>query len=94
LSLPVGQVANAKAALEAEAGILSVEEIARHDGVATLTAYPRPNTLIVENVSALARAERWDVKELYAEAGRLDDVFRAITTPDAQRARERVGASA
>jgi len=34
------------------------------------------------------------VKELYAEAGRLDDVFRAITTPDAQRARERTGAAA
>jgi ABC-2 type transport system ATP-binding protein len=33
-------------------------------------------------------AEKWDVKELYAEAGRLDDVFRAITTHDAARARE------
>ena len=61
---------------------------------ATLTAYPRANALIVEHVSALASAERWDVKELYAEAGRLDDVFRAITTPDAQRARERTGAAA
>ena len=49
--------------------------------MATLTAYPRANALIVEDVSALASAERWDVKELYAEAGRLDDVFRAITTP-------------
>jgi hypothetical protein len=29
------------------------------------------------------------VKELYAEAGRLDDVFRALTTHDAQRMRER-----
>jgi len=32
------------------------------------------------------------VRELYAEAGRLDDVFRAITTTDAQRARERAAA--
>jgi ABC-2 type transport system ATP-binding protein len=94
LSLPVGQIAGAKAALEAQPGVLSVEEVARHDGIATLTAYPRANALIVEGVSALASAERWDVKELYAEAGRLDDVFRAITTPDAQRARERVGAAA
>jgi len=91
LSLPIEQIAGAKAALEAQPGVLSVEEIARHNGVATLTAYPRANTLIVEHVSALASAERWDVKELYAEAGRLDDVFRAITTPDAQRARERAG---
>jgi ABC-2 type transport system ATP-binding protein len=36
----------------------------------------------------MAVAEKWDVKELYAEAGRLDDVFRAITTHDADRARE------
>jgi hypothetical protein len=27
------------------------------------------------------------VKELYAEAGRLDEVFRAVTTHDAARAR-------
>ncbi len=29
--------------------------------------------------------EKWDVKELHAEAGRLDEVFRAITTHDAVR---------
>ena len=45
--------------------------------------------LIIEHVSALAAAGRWDVKELYAEAGRLDDVFRSLTTQDTQRARER-----
>ena len=46
------------------------------------------NPLLVEDISAMASRERWDVKELYAEAGRLDDVFRAITTHDAARARE------
>ncbi len=91
IALPVGQAAAAKAALQAQSGIASVEEGPRNDGVATLTAYPRDNALIVEQVSALAHAEQWDVKQLYAEAGRLDDVFRAITTPDAQRARERAG---
>jgi ABC-2 type transport system ATP-binding protein len=93
ITLPVGEIAAAKAALEAQQVIVSVEEVARHDGVASLTAFPRANTLIVENVIALAGAERWDVKELYAETGRLEDVFRAITTPDAQRARERAGAA-
>jgi ABC-2 type transport system ATP-binding protein len=43
--------------------------------------------LLIEEVSAVAASERWDVKEFYAEAGRLDDVFRAITTPDASRAK-------
>ena len=36
----------------------------------------------------MASREGWDVKELYAEPGRLDEVFRAVTTNDAARARE------
>ena len=38
--------------------------------------------------------EHWDEQELYADAGRLDDVFRSLTTPDTQRARERAGVAA
>ena len=75
-------------------GVLGVEEIARANGMATITAFPRESALIIEDVSALATAEKWDVKELYAEAGRLEEVFRALTTHDTQRARERAGAAA
>ena len=89
LSLPVDQVAAAKAALQSQPSIGSVEEVARYDGVAKLTAYPRGSELIIDDVTALAQAGKWDVRELYAEAGRLDDVFRALTTQDTQRARER-----
>jgi ABC-2 type transport system ATP-binding protein len=53
-----------------------------------LTAFPKSGALLIENVSAMAVQERWDVRELYAEPGRLDEVFRAITTHDAARARE------
>jgi ABC-2 type transport system ATP-binding protein len=69
--------------------VLSVEDVSRTDGVATITAFPRASTLIIEDVSGLASREDWDVKELYAEAGRLDEVFRALTTHDTQRLRER-----
>ncbi|HYM18259.1 MAG TPA: ABC transporter ATP-binding protein [Micropepsaceae bacterium] len=89
LSLPADQAAAAKARLEKEANVLSVEETSRVDGIATITAFPRASALIIEDLTALAAAERWDVKELYAEAGRLDEVFRALTTHDAQRVRER-----
>jgi len=89
LSLPVEQAKAAKEKLEAQPAIVAVEEIARHDGVVTITAFPLGTELIVDAVSALAQAENWDVRELYAEAGRLDDVFRALTTHDTQRARER-----
>jgi len=95
LTLPADLAPIAKARLLALTGVLSVEDISQTDGVITMTAFPRASTLIIEDVSALAAQEKWDVREFYAEAGRLDDVFRALTTHDTQRARERrVGAAA
>jgi ABC-2 type transport system ATP-binding protein len=77
------------------ADLVPVEDVSRTNGVATITAFPRASTLIIEDVSGLASHEKWDVKELYAEAGRLDEVFRALTTHDTQRLRERrAGAAA
>jgi hypothetical protein len=35
-------------------------------------------------VSALALARSWPLKGLYAEPGRLDEVFERLTTPDAR----------
>jgi gliding motility-associated transport system ATP-binding protein len=94
LSLPLQQADIAVTALRKQPGIASVEQVSRGDDVATLTAYPKNSELIIERVSQLALSEHWDVRELYAEAGRLDDVFRSITTSDAKRARERVEAFA
>ena len=94
LSLPAQQAGTAAASLRRQPGIVSVEEVSGGEGLTRLTAYPKNSELIIERVSQLALSEHWDVRELYAEAGRLDDVFRAITTPDAQRARERVEAFA
>jgi len=95
LTLPADLVPAAKEKLAALPGVLSVEDVSRTDGVATITAFPRASTLIIEDVSGLASHEKWDVKELYAEAGRLDEVFRALTTHDTQRLRERrAGATA
>ena len=94
LSVPVQQAEAAANALRRQPGIASVEQTSGAADIATLTAYPNRNELIIERVSQLALSEHWDVRELYAEAGRLDDVFRAITTPDAQRARERAEALA
>jgi len=89
LTIPAEQVAVAKARLEQEPGVLAVEETSRIDGIVRITAFPRGSALIIEHLSALAVAEKWDVKELYAEPGRLDEVFRALTTNDAQRLREK-----
>jgi len=71
-----GALAKARAALAALAAVASVELNERE---MRLTAFPRPNQVVLPAVSELAARERWDLKELHLEAGRLDEVFRAIT---------------
>jgi ABC-2 type transport system ATP-binding protein len=89
MTVPTALAPIAKEKLQALPGVLTVDDVSQTNGLATITAFPRAATLIIEEVSALAGREEWDVKELYAEAGRLDDVFRALTTHDTQRIRER-----
>jgi ABC-2 type transport system ATP-binding protein len=88
LALPASQAEGAKAKLKALPTVAAVEQIGRADGTVELTAFPKSGALLIEDVSRLAANEKWDLKELYAEAGRLDEVFRAITTHDIARARE------
>jgi ABC-2 type transport system ATP-binding protein len=88
LALPPANIDGVRARLKALSSVASVDQQQRSDGTIELTAFPRSGALLIEDISALATAERWDVRELYAEPGRLDEVFRAITTHDAARARE------
>jgi gliding motility-associated transport system ATP-binding protein len=88
LTLPAAQADAVKAKLKSVAAAASVEQGAIKEGLAELTVFPKSGALLIEDVSRLAASEKWDVKELYAEPGRLDEVFRAITTHDATRARE------
>jgi ABC-2 type transport system ATP-binding protein len=88
LTLPSSQAEKAKAKLKSLGAVASVEQAPASGGLSQLTAFPTNGHLLIEDVSALAVAEKWDVKELYAEAGRLDEVFRALTTHDTARARE------
>jgi ABC-2 type transport system ATP-binding protein len=85
LTLPAAQGDAASAKLKSLHTVASVEQATRPDGNVQLTAFPKSGALLIEDVSAMAVREKWDVKELYAEAGRLDEVFRAITTHDAAR---------
>jgi ABC-2 type transport system ATP-binding protein len=87
LQLPEKQADSVAARVKAMPDVADVEQ-STSDGSATITAFPKDGALLIEEISAMAARENWDVKELYAEAGRLDEVFRAITTHDATRARE------
>ncbi len=86
LTLPQNEVDGASAKLKALPNVAQIERKAFGDAV-RLTAFPKSGALLIEAVSALAAREGWTVKELYAEAGRLDEVFRAVTTSDAARAK-------
>ena len=46
-------------------------------------SFPRDGQDVVAEVADLARAHRWQVTLLRVEHGRLDDVFRTITTAPA-----------
>ena len=87
VTLPAPEAAAAIAKLKALATVASVEQNGPEDGVVRVTAFPKSGALLIEDISALAVREKWTVRELYAEAGRLDDVFRAITTQDTARAK-------
>jgi len=87
LVLPPAQTEDVVAKLRALPQVASIEQANRADTSVEITAFPRKGAMLIEEIGALAVRETWDVKELYAEAGRLDDVFRSLTTHDAARAR-------
>lgn len=70
-------------ALETLHGVTAIEERKLGPDEVALTLFPAKGELLIENVSALVMAQGLSVKGLYAEAGRLDEVFRRLTTPDA-----------
>ncbi len=54
------------------------------NGENRFTIFPKDGAVLIEKVSGQATAAGWDVKALYAEEGRLDEVFRTLTTSDAE----------
>jgi ABC-2 type transport system ATP-binding protein len=86
MTLAKGEAEAAAAKMKSLASVAQVERKALGEDV-QLTAFPKSGALPIEAVSALVSREGWTVKALYAEAGRLDEVFRAITTSDAARAK-------
>src|SRR5215468_9083301 len=71
------QLAAARAALAELPAVASVETSERD---ARLTALPRAGATILPEVSELAARTGLKLKELHLESGRLDEVFRTITS--------------
>ena len=73
-------LAHARQLVEALPEVASVEMDPR-DG--TLTALPRPGQMPLAAIAELAARSGWTLRELHLESGRLDEVFRAVTRPEA-----------
>ncbi len=85
-------------ALPEELGEAPSDALKKIDGVADVvlekgthgetrfTLLPKDGAILIEKVSGHAASAGWDVKALYVEEGRLDEVFRTLTTPDADLA--------
>jgi ABC-2 type transport system ATP-binding protein len=72
-------------ALSGLANVLSVERLAKENGHIQLRALPKNGAAIASDVAAVLAERSLPVAELYIERGRLDDVFRQITTGEADR---------
>lgn len=83
LVVPDDHAARIRAEIETLPGVVGVEDLKLDGETVSLTAFPEGEALIIEPVSALAVAKGWPLRGLYAEPGRLDEVFRRLTTPDA-----------
>jgi ABC-2 type transport system ATP-binding protein len=77
-----GSPADAAASLMRLPGVAEVEPIDDDEGKA-LMIFARNGRPIVAEVTDLVRTAGWQVRELRLERGRLDDVFRSITTSKA-----------
>lgn len=80
LRLAAAQSEKAKGAIEAVAGVDRVVEVASEGDFANFTAYPKNGQVVVDQVSAALKTAEIDVLEIQAERGRLDEVFRRLTT--------------
>lgn len=85
-----------RAELSRVQGVADVEELGPSNGTAEFMVFPKSGRAIVADVSQCVRAKGWQVDGLRVEAGRLDEVFRKVTSaaaddsprggkPDAER---------
>jgi ABC-2 type transport system ATP-binding protein len=82
IRVATGQADAVKRALESSKAISKVETISAANGQSQLRALPKNGAVIATDVASLIREKSIVVDEIYVERGKLDDVFRQITTPD------------
>lgn len=85
MDIAAADVDAARSSLQELEGLVEIAESKAPSEATRFTLFPSdPTKLLIEDVSALAVDKNWNVKALYAEEGRLDEVFRSLTTSDAE----------
>jgi ABC-2 type transport system ATP-binding protein len=80
LRVPVDLAQRAEDVLRPLPDVAQVETVGQVNGAAELLVRPANGRSITAEVGAAMRMSHIDVEELHTERGRLDDVFRGITT--------------
>ncbi|NNF67768.1 MAG: hypothetical protein HKM98_09700 [Gammaproteobacteria bacterium] len=63
----------------------AVQQISRIEGDGqSITAFPRSGAMLLPRITELANSQQWKLDELHLERGRLDEVFRDITSAGAE----------
>ncbi len=78
-----GDAERLRTALSQMPGVASIETAPAAPGQVALIIIPEAGITLVDSIGARARAGGWPLHHIYAEAGRLDEVFRSLTTGDA-----------
>ncbi len=85
LSMPSQHAQSAQERIKALPSVAALEQQPSSDSLVRLLVIPRNGSSIVNEIGKLVQAHRWEVDELHAETGRLDEVFRSITTGERSR---------
>jgi ABC-2 type transport system ATP-binding protein len=78
--LPGDQADACRGRISAIEGVASVEVVSDGSGATRLIAFSQSGGVIIDRVSAQLRGSDFRIDELRVERGRLDDVFRELTT--------------
>lgn len=83
ISIATDVAKEAEKVLKALPKVARVESGSKVDGMQDYMLFPKEGAVIVTEIGDLVRDRGWRVEELYAERGRLDEVFRSLTIGDA-----------
>ncbi|MGH8658218.1 MAG: ABC transporter ATP-binding protein [Gammaproteobacteria bacterium] len=80
LSLLSQHAQSAQEKIKALDSVAALEQQPSSDSLVRLLVIPRNGRSVVNAIGRLVQTHRWELDELHVETGRLDEVFRAITT--------------